>query len=177
MGQYYKAVLLAESNDDIVGYLESWDLDNGAKLMEHAWLGNNFVEAVEGLLSRPTRVVWAGDYADSEPTGSHNLYDKTDSATKAIIEEPARIGRYIINHDKRAFVDKDLIEANARAMRIHPLPVLTVEGNGRGFGDLHYDVVTGDFGAVGLWARDRITVADAAPKNYGQVLFDLIEHW
>jgi hypothetical protein len=64
MGQYYKPV-----NLDTMEYLYSHDFDNGLKLMEHSYIGNNFVGAVERLLSpegpwHRCRLVWAGDYAD-----------------------------------------------------------------------------------------------------------------
>lgn len=64
MGQYYEPVCLDKKQ-----YLNSWNFGNGAKLIEHSWRGNNFVEAVVQLLSPGApwykkRLVWAGDYAD-----------------------------------------------------------------------------------------------------------------
>ncbi|MFF7941556.1 hypothetical protein ACFZC5_17735 [Nocardia gamkensis] len=181
MGQYYSAVLLADDADDIVGYVDPWDYGISVKLMEHSWIGDRFVEAVERLLSEPTRVVWAGHYADIEPGGvkPENLYDRSDSAAMATVSDSAVVGRYVINHDKRVYVDKDVVAANNGGLRMHPLPILTVEGNGRGGGDLHPQNTAGDLGfeAVGSWARDRITVGDAVPDDYEQLHFDLIEHW
>ncbi|MGW5218747.1 hypothetical protein ACWEQA_12855 [Nocardia sp. NPDC004085] len=180
MGQFFRAVLLADDADDIVGYIDPWDYHMSIKLREHSWIGDEFVEAVERLLTEPTRVVWAGHYADIEPGGikPENLYDRADSATKATVPDSAVIGRYVINHDKRVYVDKTIVPANDVGLRMHPLPILTAEGNGRGGGDLHPQYTTGDLGfeAVGSWARDRITVGNAVPDGYGQLHFDLIEH-
>ena len=62
MGQYYKAICL-----DTKRFIEPWDYENGAKLMEHSYIGNEFLETVEQLLSPDgkwykKRIVWAGDY-------------------------------------------------------------------------------------------------------------------
>lgn len=64
MGQYYKAICL-----NTKGFVEPWDYSNGAKLMEHSYIGNNFLEVVESLLSKngkwyKKRIVWAGDYME-----------------------------------------------------------------------------------------------------------------
>lgn len=47
MGQYYRPVCIL---DDRLESISSYDYDNGAKLMEHSYIGNNFVEAAEFLL-------------------------------------------------------------------------------------------------------------------------------
>ncbi|MGV9823453.1 hypothetical protein [Nocardia xishanensis] len=177
MGQYYRAVLLADDGTEITGYLPPWDYGPSLKLMEHSWLGNEFVQAVERVLTSPTRLVWAGDYADSEPGSTSNLFHKTETATKIPSPGDVPVGRYVINHDKRTYVDKTTVVANAVGLAIHPLPVLTVEGNGRGGGDLREGSVTGDITLVGTWARDRITVADTVPDGYQALEFDLIEPW
>lgn len=66
MGQYYKAIIIDNDNKP-TQFLTSWSLGNGSKLMEHSWIGNGFVGAIEQLLfQNPLRVVWAGDYADAE---------------------------------------------------------------------------------------------------------------
>jgi hypothetical protein len=66
MGQYYKAVFLAENQKPIAS-VSSYDFGSGAKLMEHSWAKNPFVRFVERqLMVAPQKVVWAGDYADHE---------------------------------------------------------------------------------------------------------------
>jgi hypothetical protein len=53
---------------------------------------------------------------------------------------------------------------------MHPLPILTCEGNGRGGGDFH----KGD-PLVGKWARNRVTVANRKPKGYTELEFNVYE--
>ena len=48
MGQYYMPTLISE--DGTVRTLYSHAYDNGLKLMEHSYIGNNFVNAVLTLL-------------------------------------------------------------------------------------------------------------------------------
>jgi len=48
----------------------------------------------------------------------------------------------------------------SKVHNFHPLPLLTVEGNGRGGGDL-YDAPP----FVGSWARDVISVEEALPEE------------
>jgi hypothetical protein len=78
-------------------------------------------------------------------------------------------GRYVINHSKREFVDKTKVP-NRDGWYIHPLPLLTCEGNGKGGGDFR-----GDSNLVGSWARDLISVYDTAPENYKEIIFDLVD--
>jgi hypothetical protein len=58
---------------------------------------------------------------------------------------------YIVNHTKRVYVKK--------GTGVHPLPILTAEGNGRGSGD--YEGQNMDL--VGTWARDVISMENEAP--------------
>lgn len=81
MGQYFKAVILAPTADkpEIEASFRAGDYNNGAKQMEHAWSRNDYVSIVEKHFVRSGkyykhRLVWAGDYADSEPDCKANLY-------------------------------------------------------------------------------------------------------
>ena len=66
MGQYYKPVFLNEKNKP-VSFVYSHDFASGLKIMEHSWVGNKFVQFVERqLIGNPTKLVWAGDYAEKE---------------------------------------------------------------------------------------------------------------
>jgi hypothetical protein len=62
------------------------------------------------------------------------------------------------------FPDKD-------GWQIHPLPLLTCEGNGRGGGDYGGN----DQNLVGLWARNTISVSNDIPDGYEELLFTLHE--
>lgn len=170
MGQYYKAIILGEaklSKQEIIRiFMEAWNYNNGAKLTEHSYLLNPFVNAFEFLLTPEgmfykSRVVWAGDYADSEDDLEKNLYQLTDGQT-----EKQYLGnikntedyRYIINHTKKQYVDKHKKTGN---YVFHPLPLLTAEGNGRGGGDYHGI----DENLIGIWARDVISVEKEKEKS------------
>lgn len=204
MGQYYVAVILSEDGEP-THVTRSWDFNSGAKLMEHSWLNNQFVAAVETLLvaEAPRRVVWAGDYADPEP-GAGNLYDLTDGLepyrpdvaglghqigwrkdtnTRVVEIDPKITANawpvivprleshpFLVNWDKRQYVDKREVPADGEGWRIHPLPLLTVEGNGRGGGDFR-----GEDKIVGSWARDHISLANHAPEGFTELVFDLRE--
>lgn len=186
MGQYYKPM-----NIDKKQYVYSHDYGNGLKLMEHSWIGNDFVGAVESLLVKGgawymDRIVWGGDYADHEldesgnDTGT-NLFGLIDDDTQKLRPNvPKRKFRYIVNLDTREFVDKNKVPVSEywedpktgikHPFSIHPLPLLTCEGNGRGGGDYH-----GDSSLVGIWARQRVIVSSSKPKNCKELIFGLVE--
>ena len=139
MGQYYKAIILAEksenSNEFICTWLEPLGNSEGSKLTEHAYLTSKTVATVEIQISPEgthykSRVVWAGDYADPEPRAGTNLYEAADEmrlTSVGCIHVPTPY-RFIVNHTKRQYVDRD------KSTVLHPLPLLTAEGNGRGGG-------------------------------------------
>jgi hypothetical protein len=176
MGQYYKPCFLDKDKKEVKKWVYSHDYDSGLKLMEHSWFLNEFVGAVESQLIpggkyHKTPIVWAGDYADEEEGTKINLYDKATDKNKlkpkaTVLDDTYR---YIINHDKKLYVDKTKI-ANNDGWRIHPLPLLTCEGNGRGGGDYR-----GEEPIVGSWARDVISVESEMPKDYDEILFTCVE--
>ena len=77
--------------------------------------------------------------------------------------------RFIVNHSKRLFVDKTKVPTKD-GFTLHPLPLLTAEGNGRGGGDYRDGEPL-----VGSWARDIISVEETAPTDYEELLFNLVE--
>lgn len=179
MGQYYKPVILADNKKTVKVFLYSWDYSNGAKLMEHSWQGNNFVGAFEALIHKnPQRVAWAGDYADECKGRKTNLYYRCDSRANEKLKVKldfvlgARQSRYVINHSKKLFVDKAHTLKGAWRMKIHPLPLLTAEGNGRGGGDYRQSDPNN---LIGSWARDLISVDNCKPKGYTEIEFHLVE--
>lgn len=63
MGQYYRPLLIYENGEQRSAYTH--DFQNGLKLMEHSWIGNNFVNAIlHEIKDNPARVAWLGDYSD-----------------------------------------------------------------------------------------------------------------
>ena len=87
---------------------------------------------------------------------------------------PAAQTRYIVNHDKKEFVDKNKCKASSFGWKIHPLPLLTCEGNNRGGGDFRGN----EKDLVGRWSRDTISVERSKrliPKDFKEIVFDLVE--
>ena len=193
MGQYYKTVFIEQVGNKIriIGWLCAKKYDSGWKLMEHSWVGNNFVSAIEfqispeGAYPNGQRIVWAGDYADKEGDTEDNFYhmcgdyDGDDVSMLRFPEKDSNIYRYVVNHTKKLFVDKE----NTEDDKIHPLPLLTCEGNGRGLGD-YITVNQREFTwtpgkdpqeLVGSWARDIVAVTREPPIGYLEIYFDLTE--
>lgn len=179
MGQYYKPIILKDNEDTVEKWMYSWDYDNGLKLMEHSYVDNTFVGTfVHQLINKPKRVVWAGDYADNEPNTQgqgyngegKNLYDFCTDDNKV---QPAEISfdnmkamykdyPYLVNHTKKEVVNINRMPKN-NDWKIHPLSLLTCEGNMRGGGDYYSKVGQKH---VGRWARDLISLEHKKPYNY-----------
>lgn len=177
MGQYYKAAILAKNKNTVKQWMYTHDYDNGLKLMEHSYIGNNFVSTFENeLIGSPQRVVWGGDYADECKNRKTNIYDRCTDAKKIQpqeVEVDHNKYRFIVNHSKKQFVDKSLVKdiPSWKGTKIHPLPLLTCEGNGRGGGDFRGN----EQGIVGAWARDLISIESEYPKGYMALPFSLRE--
>ena len=167
MGQYYKPVNLLTRE-----WVYSHGYGNGLKLMEHSYIGNDFVRAVEGLLAPGGRwhkanIVWAGDYADKERDSrgipkSSTLYGSVSRYKKIKPRIRKAELRYLVNHTHQTYVDLKTIVKHEGTWRIHPLPLLTCDGNGRGGGDYHGERMD----LVGAWARCSISMEKTAPYGY-----------
>ena len=170
----------------------SWDLDdtwsygslfNGLKLMEHSWIDNGHVNGVlEAIEDNPCQVAWVGDYADEAGDFDERYTEEVRDAVwsgnclkdSPFAEMPSthRDG-FLANLDKGAYIDlAEYIGAATYTQRwdrsggewcIHPLPLLTAIGNGRGCGDYHGTCM----GAVGAWAMDEIMYTRDASKLDG----------
>ena len=201
MGQYYQIVILAEKpscdeeepgnqQTEIIRQepaeiirlaINPHNYRQGAKIMEHSYIGNDFVSLAEYMLSPlgmfyKSRLVWAGDYADTEPQTRQNLYHMARepqllfSCSKDFSQADYR---YIVNHTKREFVDKQLCSErygnDYDGLIVHPLPLLVSEGNGRGGGD-YWGPSEDD---CGRWARDIISMERTRPspeKGYTELI-------
>ncbi|WP_099045875.1 hypothetical protein [Mycolicibacterium grossiae] len=205
MGQYYAPVIIDQrENPTVMWWFNAHVYGNGLKLMEHSYVGNGFVRAVETILrlDGALRLVWAGDYADEEPAGTNlwkqrlhgadedfsrcvvvpsgvkPLYGGHEAtlnrivAASHVIDVPLASDeecRYVLNVDTRQYVDTTRAPLDAPASwdaRIHPLPLLTCEGNNRGGGD--YD---SDAPIIGSWARSRVSVSGEVPAGFGELDF------
>ena len=184
MGQYFKPCLLADNKTTVKAWVYSHDITytfkrsdgkkvevgNGLKLMEHSYIGNEFVSAFESLIkNNPQRVIWGGDYADKCRCLKTNTYDRCTDKNKVLpTERPnTRETRYVVNHSKKEFVDKYKVQEieEWKGTKIHPLPLLTCNGNGRGGGDF-----TTDNKYIGTWARDIISVESKKPQGYKEIV-------
>ena len=127
MGQYYMPILI--DSDGKITTLYSHDYDNGLKLTEHSWIGNDFVNAVvTQLWKNPQRVAWIGDYSDTQTGDAYeqklkhaefmlfykaawNKRDKykvrPDSAELVKENGLDAIGNrcYLVNHTTKQFID------------------------------------------------------------------------
>lgn len=183
MGQYFLAILLADKEtpdekESIQLYVNPHDYCQGAKLMEHSYCGHGIMNVIESLIS-PTgnfykcRIVWAGDYADTED-GDENLYGlakNSGNSFRYTVTNP-QYYRYIVNHTKKMYVDKehctDEEEEREQDYKIHPLPLLTCEGNGRGSSDYRGN----NRHLCGIWARDTISMETTIPEGYKELVCD-----
>lgn len=170
MGQYYKGAILSRDSIknekiNVVKSFNCYSFDNGAKLMEHSYVGNLYVNAYEKQLAEcfyGSPFVWIGDYAEDK--FNENVYDlayavQEDNKNKNLKYERFE---YVINFDKGMFVripkENELIN---NEWAIHPLPLLCSSGNGSGGGDFHRGK---NLSLVGSWAYDRIAVANEIPS-------------
>ena len=151
-----------------------------AKLMEHSWWQNPFVNAFsEFLYNNPSRVAWVGDYAD-EPDDFdfphcsafyvpcyEDAWGENVRLIKTASTDFALDGKCLLNLDTRQFVDLDEYKAastDKNGWCIHPLPLLTAVGNGRGGGDFHEGNV--GYEHVGLWAWHLLYIVDTRPTKH-----------
>lgn len=95
-----------------------------------------------------------------------NLYTRAPGDKKIIGngEKVDKAFHYLCNWDKKIAIDLDDVEEISPTdyFKIHPLPLLTCEGNGRGGGDFR-----GDDDNVGAWARDRLSLEKEIPEGFG----------
>lgn len=196
MGQYYN-VLLKEYNKPSVVY-DRYLIVNGkkeytmAKLMEHSWIGNHFVDTICAKIYNNAamfRVVWMGDYgADIFRYGKHEnislsekevirLYDRCwDEKTKTRAIRKAEFdfhNKFLTNHTQKLCIDLNEYYKNSVMHTkynddwcVHPLPLLTCIGNGLGGGDYHAPTENSDTHLVGSWAWDLISIEDSPFPNY-----------
>lgn len=183
MGQYYTAILIDYETGDEKKFLPH-DYENSAKLMEHSYVGNLFVENVcNELLENPIHLAWVGDYADVVATNEKfknipNIrrflkIEKTRNIqgfkSKKYINAFILSSNYVIlNHTKKEFIDMRIYE-NHNPQNIHPLPLLCAIGNGCGGGD--YDGINKNL--CGNWCGDEIECNSY--NNVASILTDYID--
>ncbi len=145
MGAYYSATLENKRYN-------AWQTKNGAKLMEHGFVGNNYVENVMFLLlENPKSLQWLCDYTEEGKT-----WDNTKETTLPEDSYPLGGLYLILNHTKKFKIDmKKFICINKlRDFQVHPLPILcNSETNQMGGGDFYSEE-----SLRGAWKGDIIEV-------------------
>ena len=170
MGQYYR--IYAEQKDGTAKVFSSYDYGNGAKLMEHSYYGNSFVQAIcATILNNPHRVWWVGDYADEPDDFEEDckyVYAeawKAEECEKTEEKFDFHAPLYLIDHTEEIYIDLQAcreLNEDRWGFAIHPLPLLTAVGNGRGGGDYHG--INMDY--VGFLAGDLFEISDEVPDGY-----------
>lgn len=198
MGQYYYPIILTAAGGRLVGSFYSHDYDNGLKLTEHSYYGNEFVEAVISKAMseyKPVTIVWLGDYADLSddilPLDAHRCTNPAankgkigrdyvrmflkaerardwtvrrikpdDSGVKECLQYARRCVVYNTVTRQKIVLSKYGENVVARRLEngalphfaadfiLHPLPLLTCLGNGKGGGDYRGTCMEW----VGAWA-------------------------
>lgn len=185
MGQYYKPVSLDRKEflytHDFKSRLKRADgkfiyVGEGLKLMEHSYIGNKIMNAVENMIIPngrwyKNRLVWAGDYADHEKgykkslegydVNIYSIMEKEGTKIKPSCRKVNKKYHYLTNHTRKVVIDLSLIKEDASGYKIHPLSLLLAEGNGRGGGDFR-----GEDSRIGLWARDVISLEENLTDGY-----------
>jgi len=167
MGQYYMPALIKRGRITVYNRRVEPDKDYVmAKLLEHSWWQNPTCNAVAKLLYKSKgNLFWCGDYADDQAIHSY-IWECDKEKSLPNPEDFTLDGKFIVNHTKRQYVNCDRYKERSLdndGWCIHPLPLLTALGNGRGGGDYHYSYVNYD--SVGCWAGDEISIEDSAPKD------------
>lgn len=187
MGQYFKSVVLKKnyktnSNNQTIVSLCAWDFFVGAKLVEHSYVGNNFMKAAMQLLAiyKAHPFVWCGDYADERFTdkdgNKRNAYEISHTITPEELQSMVEKNgieddyKYIVNYSKRQYIKVPDYKENQWIM--HPLSLLCADGNHRGGGD--YYGLNED--KVGIWAYDRLGVTNKRP-HYKKIKVEFKEKY
>ena len=169
MGQYYKPINLESGQ-----WLYSHDYGSGLKLMEHSWIGNQFVGAamkvmIEGGPWYKKPIVWCGDYYNEE--GEEDYYGHADDDMKIrpeeSLSEKEQLDAILVNHTTKEYVLYSKMAGDLDGWRINPLPLLTALGNGRGGGD-YYDNQP-DSDKVGIWAKHILSIEFGIPSGYTEL--------
>ena len=187
MGQYYRGIILNEEKTEVINALSCYAHQNGAKLMEHSWIGNHYVKAYEYLLATTFKgkpFVWCGDYADNDWYGQAMVFEddraRENYFNKFGVEYPKdryldsihypylpysklKYYKYLLNYDTKQYVK--LPKNNKHKWVIHPLPLLCADGNGRGGGD-YYGT---NMDMIGIWAYNHIGCDNEVPIEFTEL--------
>lgn len=162
MGQYY----MVKVNDKVYNREVNGQYTM-AKLMEHSWWENSFVNTIcHEIFKKPKTVAWVGDYSNEE---NKELYESVwgeKVKTYGINEAQVSLsGKFLVNHTKLEYLNCSKYYENSvdkEGWCINPLPLLTSIGNGNGGGDY----CGTDMEYVGKWCNDEISVELEKPEGF-----------
>lgn len=196
MGQYYKPLLIADDGTMQTAY--SHDYGNGLKLMEHSWVGNDFVNAVlRQLDGAPKRLAWVGDYADSvvddeccfsdafitDRKDFMRLYEslwgngsepitKIDKGLPQYKLSNEEANCFIVNVTRNCYIDMEKYVAENKEKDGECFwcinPLPLLTSIGNGQGGGDY---RGDDHRVGSWAFDKIYITTLRPGKMEEVMY------
>lgn len=193
MSQSYSTVLI--SGDGTVKTVCPLAYINGMKLMEHSYIGNNFVNAVlTQLWNHPMKVAWIGDYSDKELDDPYEAklsheefmryYDiacgkyRCSFCTPPIVCNVVGMDShaFLVNHTKKCYIDiAEYIQQNKWIERYKDdnideemclNPLPLLTACGNARGGGDYQDCYPDYDKVGTWAFDLIECTDERPVGY-----------
>lgn len=182
MGQFFIAVVQATKYNEKRKFQKKQFIikPTYSKLLAHSGVNDFEPRLVASLMHQlyiegwSTQLVWLGDY-HQENFGCKKLYEKfrnniTPFEMRYVNDETfikfegvkefsiTKDYRYLINCEKCEYIDfkKYLIDDNLDSL-LHPIAMLTADGNGKGNGDYFNQENWRD---VGRWKYDTIIVSD-----------------
>jgi len=165
MGAYYNAA--TEDKDGNLKRFDPWT-GGGVKLMEHSYIGNDYVgKIMEELLDSPKELSWICDYSEDGYYNWEVFPEYKEPSTEKIIVNSEY---YIYNHTKKVMIDIFQL-VTEDGWDIHPLPILcNSEQESAGGGDFHQED-----SRRGTWLGDEIEVSfDKKKYDYKDVSTDCI---
>lgn len=169
MGQYFLGAILRKNHIKNMSPIKKSAspimFDDMFKLLEHSYIGSNYVNYIVSLLGNECYgfpLVWAGEYADTiNGKNYYNCAREYITAHNPKMPKDVDKLRYIINLSKKQYIDLgDYAKHN-----IHPLPLLACAGNGEGGNG---DYTKGEnLNMVGKWAFDCFGATNDTSKLEG----------
>ena len=171
MGAYYMATLAGVKKKSKPIGLNPWDYDNGAKLMEHSYIGNNYVNLIMNeLLDDSKSVVWLcnNHTADEITTRERENIKVVKRKSKKLSLDINDNKYFIVNLTKGEFIDMKQLKKLYRTQKeknngwdIHPLPILTNSERGSAE-EVDYSI---EGKRRGVWAEDVIYTTKTKPSD------------
>ena len=203
MGQYYSPTIIYP--DQSISSVYSHDYGVGLKLMEHAWIGNELVNAVYArIYNKPRKVAWIGDYSNDEYETCGEAYtrqvdhkffkkcyksawgDKNRIPKSRFSDEELNLVshdthyKYLVNHSKKEYLDLDSYVKRCTVKGGNwdgycVNPLPLLTACGNGRGGGDFFKGSVGYDNVGIWAFDELELADMAPEEYVEQDYNFFE--